>query len=280
MLENNLSYYFDKSRHELLSKEEEIELFKKYNKENDMEARKKIIKSNLRLVMSIAEKHLNKIEKMDYIDVIQEGNLGLMVAVEKFDYTKGYKFSTYATWWIKQKINRAIDNNEQELSTSLYQKDKIRKIMKAKSDLEKKGIEPTFENIAERMNTSKEKIKEYLSYKQDIKSLDKKRKEGRSLVEKIGGEGSEKTFGDFVDKECSKEITNLIESCLSDREREIVELRYGFFDGRTRTYTEIAKKLDIGRERVRQIKNRALDKLKRVDELKGLDIESFVSNFQ
>lgn len=279
-MENNLSYYFDKSRHELLSKEEEIELFKKYNKENDMEARKKIIKSNLRLVMSIAEKHLNKIEKMDYIDVIQEGNLGLMVAVEKFDYTKGYKFSTYATWWIKQKINRAIDNNEQELSTSLYQKDKIRKIMKAKSDLEKKGIEPTFENIAERMNTSKEKIKEYLSYKQDIKSLDKKRKEGRSLVEKIGGEGSEKTFGDFVDKECSKEITNLIESCLSDREREIVELRYGFFDGRTRTYTEIAKKLDIGRERVRQIKNRALDKLKRVDELKGLDIESFVSNFQ
>ena len=246
----------------LLSMEEEKQLAERMA-QGDTNAKKRLCEANLRLVVSIAKKFVGR--GMQFLDLIQEGNLGLLKAVEKFDYNKGFKFSTYATWWIRQAITRAIADQARTIRIPVHMVETITKVKKASSQLlHETGHDPTTEEIAERLEMPVERIQEIIRIAQDPVSL-----------ETPIGEEEASHLGDFIQDDDApapadaaslmllKEQLNEVLSTLSDREARVLRLRFGLEDGRARTLEEVGKEFDVTRERIRQIEAKALRKLRK-----------------
>ena len=245
----------------LLSMEEEKQLAERMA-QGDTNAKKRLCEANLRLVVSIAKKFVGR--GMQFLDLIQEGNLGLLKAVEKFDYNKGFKFSTYATCWIRQAITRAIADQARTIRIPVHMVETITKVKKASSQLlHETGHDPTTEEIAERLEMPVERIQEIIRIAQDPVSL-----------ETPIGEEEDSHLGDFIQDDDApapadaaslmllKEQLNEVLSTLSDREARVLRLRFGLEDGRARTLEEVGKEFDVTRERIRQIEAKALRKLR------------------
>ena len=253
----------------LLSYEEELELAKKVL-DGDEEAKKKLSESNLRLVVSIAKKYVGR--GMLFLDLIQEGNMGLIKAVEKFDYTKGYKFSTYATWWIRQAITRAIADQARTIRIPVHMVETINKVIRtSRLLLQRLGREPSDEELAEELEMPVEKVMEIKKIAQDPVSL-----------ETPIGEEDDSHLGDFIQDDDSpapqdaaaytmlKEQLEQVMKTLTPREAKVLQLRFGLEDGRTRTLEEVGREFEVTRERIRQIEAKALRKLRHPSRSKKL----------
>lgn len=245
----------------LLTPEEETDLAKRMA-EGDSYAKKHLSEANLRLVVSVAKKYVGR--GMQFLDLIQEGNLGLLKAIEKFDYTKGFKFSTYATWWIRQAITRAIADQARTIRIPVHMVETITKIKKVSIQLlHETGHDPSVEEIAEKLEMAPERVREIMRIAQDPVSL-----------ETPIGEEEDSHLGDFIpDNDAPapadaaslmllKEQLNEVLSTLTDREAKVLRLRFGLEDSRSRTLEEVGKEFNVTRERIRQIEAKALRKLR------------------
>ncbi len=253
----------------LLTSEEEIELAIRIS-ENDSEAKKRLSEANLRLVVSIAKRYVGR--GMQFLDLIQEGNLGLIKAVDKFDYTKGFKFSTYATWWIRQAITRAIADQARTIRIPVHMVETINKVKKTNSQLlHENGRDPTAEEIAEKLEMPVDKVREILRVAQEPVSL-----------ETPIGEEEDSHLGDFIpddDAQAPVDAASMalmreqlaeVLKTLTPREARVLSLRYGLEDGNPKTLEEVGKEFQVTRERIRQIEAKALRKLRHPSRSKKL----------
>ncbi len=262
-------YLKDIGRVPLLSADEEVDLARRMQ-EDDEAARKRLSEANLRLVVSIAKRYVGR--GMLFLDLIQEGNLGLMKAVEKFDYQKGFKFSTYATWWIRQSITRAIADQARTIRIPVHMVETINKLTRVQRLLlQELGREPTAEEMAEKMGVTEDRVHEILKIAQDPVSL-----------ETPIGEEEDSHLGDFIEDEktttpsdsvaftmLKEQLLGVLDT-LTPREEKVLRLRYGIDDGKPRTLEEVGREFNVTRERIRQIEAKALRKLRHPSRSKKL----------
>lgn len=254
-------YLKEIGRTSLLTFEQEVELAKKYEN-GDMKSKDKLIKANLRLVVSIAKKYLGR--RLSFLDLIQEGNRGLIRGVEKYDWRRGFKFSTYATWWIRQAITRAIADQSRTIRIPVHMVDQINRFYKTQRRLmQKLGREPEVKEIAKEMLLSVEEVEHLIKISQQPKSLSTPVGDDKeATLEQFIADQNQPTLYDKVSRELLKDAIGEVLQTLSPREQKVLIMRFGLEDGKAKTLEEVGKEFKVTRERIRQIEAKAIRKLK------------------